>query len=45
MRLVEPKVFLVGETRVVPAGLRAYLKHIGGPNWKSDAPTDPEKKI
>ena len=45
MRLVEPKVFLVGETRVVPAGLRAYLKHIGVPNWKSDAPTDAEKMI
>lgn len=45
MRLVEPKVFLVGETRIIPSGLRAYLKHIGVPNWKSDATTDAEKMI
>src|SRR3989344_7080667 len=45
MRLVEPKVFLVGETRIVPSGLRSYLKHIGIPNWQSDAPTDVEKII
>jgi len=43
MRLVEPKIFLVGETRIIPEGLQAYLEHIGVPEWKSDASTDVEK--
>jgi len=29
MKFVEPKVFLIGETSLVPGGLEAYLKHIG----------------
>lgn len=33
MHQVEPKVFLVGETRVMEDGLRAYLEHIGMPEW------------
>jgi len=45
MHQVEPKVFLIGETRIVPEGLEAYLKHIGIPEWNSDAPTDIEKLI
>ena len=45
MHKVEPKVFLVGETKVVEEGLQAYLDHIGVPDWKSDAPTDSEKLI
>ena len=50
MEQVEPKIFLVGETRIVPEGLRAYLEHIGVPNWKSqdwsdDSPSDIEKLI
>lgn len=45
MRRVEPKVFLIGETRVVEEGLRAFLEHIGVPDWQSDAPTDSEKVI
>ena len=43
MRKVEPKVFLIGESRVVEEGLQAYLDHIGIPDWTSDAPTDSEK--
>ena len=42
MNCVEPKVFLVGETRVVEDGLAAYLAHLGVPTWSSDAPTDAE---
>ena len=45
MKTVEPKVFLIGETRIVKQGLRDYLRHIGVPNWKSDAPSDLEKII
>lgn len=45
MHKVEPKVFLIGETRVVEDGLRAYLKHIGVPGWRSDAPTDSERIV
>jgi thymidylate synthase (FAD) len=45
MRKVEPDVFLIGETRVVEAGLKAYLDHVGVSDWESDAPTDPEKLI
>ncbi len=45
MHSAEPKVFLVGETRIVEEGLQAYLNHLGAPNWKSDAPSDTEKII
>lgn len=45
MHKVEPQVFLVGETKVVEEGLRAFLEHIGVPDWQSDAPTDSEKII
>lgn len=43
MQFVEPKVFLVGETRVVEEGLQAYLKHVGTPDWSTDAPSDAER--
>lgn len=45
MHRVEPKVFLVGETRIVEDGLRAYLEHLGVPDWTSDAPTDAERLV
>lgn len=45
MELVEPKVFLVGESRIVTEGLQAYLDHLGVPDWTSDATTDNEKLI
>lgn len=45
MHRVEPGVFLVGETRVIEDGLRDYLRHIGVPDWQSDAPTDSEKIV
>lgn len=45
MHKVEPQVFLVGETRVVEEGLRAYLKHVGVPDWASNVSSDAEKVI
>lgn len=42
MHGVEPHVFLVGETRIIPEGLHAYLEHIGTPDWSTDAATDVE---
>jgi len=43
MEFVEPKVFLVGETRIIEEGLHAYLEHVGTPDWTTDAPTDAER--
>ena len=43
MKFVEPKVFLIGETRVVEEGLRAFLDHVGVPEWSTDAPSDAER--
>jgi len=40
---VEPKVFLIGETRVVESGLQAYFDHMGVSDWKTDAPSDAER--
>lgn len=45
MRLVEPKVFIVGETKIDYDGLQEYLDYIGVPEWKSNAPTDAEKLV
>lgn len=45
MRQVEPKIFLVGETRVNGAELQDYLDHVGAPKWTTDAPSDAEKLI
>ena len=45
MQLVEPKVFLVGETRIIEDELHMYLNHIGVPEWFSNAPTDAERVV
>ncbi|MBS1253638.1 MAG: Flavin-dependent thymidylate synthase [Anaerolineales bacterium] len=42
-RVVEPKVYLVGETRIVAEGLNEYLSDLGVSDWETDAPTDAEK--
>ena len=39
MELVEPKVFIIGESRTDDEGIKAYLEHIGAPEWASDAPS------
>ena len=43
MDFAEPKVFLVGETRVVEEGLQGYLDHVGAPGWQTDAASDGER--
>lgn len=45
MHRTVPKVFLVGETRVIDQGLNDFLEHVGAPNWKTDAISDSEKLI
>ncbi|MEK7664093.1 MAG: FAD-dependent thymidylate synthase [Patescibacteria group bacterium] len=45
MHSVEPKVFLVGETRVVEDGLQAYLDYLGVSEWKTDATSDSERIV
>jgi thymidylate synthase (FAD) len=42
MKLVEPKIFLVGESRAFSLGVRAYLTEIGAANWVTDSPSDAE---
>lgn len=42
MKFVEPKVFLIGETKTVDSGITAYLEHAGAPEWVTDAKSDPE---
>lgn len=39
---VEPKVFLIGESRVNQEGLDGLLAHLGVGDWKSDAPSEME---
>ena len=43
MEIIKPKVFLVGETKILDEGLSAYLEHVGAPKWTSDAPSDAER--
>ncbi|MFP6596344.1 MAG: FAD-dependent thymidylate synthase [Candidatus Hydrogenedentota bacterium] len=43
MEYVKPKVFLVGETRIIEDGLKDYLAHVGVPDWTSDASSDSER--
>ena len=40
--IVDPKVFLIGESTVNRDGLNALLGHLGVPDWTSDAKTDIE---
>jgi thymidylate synthase (FAD) len=43
MHRVTPKVFLVGGSVVFEDGMKAYLKHIGASDWKTNAPSPAEK--
>jgi thymidylate synthase (FAD) len=43
MKFVKPKVFLVGETRVIEEGMQGYLDHLGVSQWATDAPSDGER--
>ena len=41
--IVEPQVFLIGESVVNEEGLSAFLTHLGVPEWTSDGSTDVER--
>lgn len=45
MHAVEPKVFLIGETRIIEEGLQECLEHLGASDWKTDACTDSERVV
>jgi thymidylate synthase (FAD) len=40
--MIEPKVFLVGESNINHEGLQGFLSHIGAPEWSSTAESDIE---
>lgn len=42
-RIVKPKVYLIGETRVIEESLNQFLSDLGVPHWDTDAPTDAER--
>lgn len=42
MKVVTPKAFIIGETRIVPEGLQAFLEEIGVPEWSTDGESDSE---
>lgn len=43
MHRVEPRVFLIGETKLISEGLGEYLNFLGVPEWDTNAPSDIEK--
>jgi thymidylate synthase (FAD) len=45
MHRTEPKVFLVGETKVDNEALGRYLEHAGGQGWVTDARSDSDKLV
>jgi len=42
MKIVSPKCFLIGETRLVQENFQAFLEEIGVPEWTTDAESDTE---
>jgi len=45
MHPVEPKVFLIGESRILTEDFVEYLEGVGVADWDTDAPSDSEKII
>ena len=45
MKNVEPKVFIIGSTKVEPEGMRAWLDHIGAQNFVFPEPSTDGEKI
>ena len=43
--ITEPSIFLVGRPEIEPAGLDAFLEHIGAPAWTTDAPAAGETLV
>jgi len=44
-QVVVPKVFFTAETKIDWQGFRAFLRHLGVPNWVTDAQSDSEYLI
>ncbi len=42
MKLVTPKVFVIGESTQIKEGMEAMLDHLGVPDWHTDAVSDAE---
>ena len=42
MKIVTPRAIIVGETAIVPEGMKEFLEAIGTPEWTTDAGTDSE---
>ena len=42
MKLVTPKVFVIGESTQIKEGMDAMLDHLGVPDWQTDAVSDAE---
>lgn len=42
MKIVTPRAIIVGETAIVPDGLKEFLEAIGTPEWSTDAQSDSE---
>lgn len=42
MKLVTPKVFVIGESVQIREGMDAMLEHLGVPDWSTDAVSDTE---
>ena len=45
MKLTEPSIFLIGETKLNNDGLQQYLDHIGAPNWNNSNPENDIEKM
>jgi thymidylate synthase (FAD) len=45
MQFVEPKVFLIAETKIEEGNLDEFLTHIGAGGWDTNAPSDAEKLV
>lgn len=42
MQYIEPKVFVIGETKLVEEGMSEYLEFVGASDWSTDANSDVE---
>jgi thymidylate synthase (FAD) len=45
MKLTIPKVYLIGETRIVQSGLYEYLKEVGAEGWTTDTSSHAEELV
>ncbi len=43
MKIVIPRVFVIGESVAIQEGLEGMLEHLGVPDWQTDAASDTEK--